>query len=1141
MHPLVSPSLRAAAVLALAAGCSRDFTLPSAQERLALSPAFSAVAPRETLALAATGGAGGYTYLFAEGGKLSGASASVDGASGAYQAGERGSAQDVVEVVDRAGTRASARVSVGPRLVLSPAIASIAPRGKVTFSASGGKPPYAFKVNQQALAASNPAGDQVEYQAPAGLSDAVLALTVSDATGDPQAVATATIAVGSRLRLLPQRPAVAPLESVDFVAVGGQSPYTWSVQPLAGEPAMSPTSTLSETGRYVAGGGGPRDVLDQVKVTDANGNQDTTLVTVGAALQLSLAATDLRPGVPAQLVAAGGKPPYRYAFAPRGNRSGGTVDAVSGLYTPGPSYLATDLIEASDATGRAGARLAKPLPVGPAQLAVGPGVRRCFAADLDGDRAGDAVFLASKGRLVAGLRLGSAAPQLDSYALAWDDELFPPAFPLALDGDHLADLAFVGGTGLASGTWGAWAFLSQLGGRLSPGPTLSPLARIGAAARWPQGPGVSFLTDALCSLGAGAANDGLQRLDWDPAAGWSLGACMALPYASASLPAAALATADWDADGFPDVVWLLRYPVNGLMIAWGTAGGGFEGRPHAVPANGATYVELRKLPESFAYTFNSQGDGAQDRMLTVDEGVLLRLGVGNPQRNWAVLYDPVNARLTQVDPAAAADPTIQGFARFWPAPGVEERFLSWNGASGRLSSFLVDDVARAVVPASRPLAADLPFGVGCVATPDVNGDGLSDLVAAGEGSSYAVVVAGEGDGRFGARPRWSGVGAPLAGADLDHDGVGDLVVSQDGLVVLYGGEGQLARGQRVTGASARVVAAPQLCSTDGKRAILYQDAGGSFWSVRDEGTGSFGAPRVFAVPTAANAAYTWPLDALVPGLFNVHSSSYTTCQELIASRVDLLGRSNASVLVTYGPDGASEFPFNVLPPFGEPVARACTYLPVGRADGSNGDAVAGACVVQDAGLPGTPYTKVALWGATRSGTAWPIWAPIGSKPGTNLLVPEAAVAGAGTLGNGRPVFVAGLDGALWTAVVTAPDPGVPTGWSVTWTALPAAGLLRPEAALLGDLRGGGARRDLVVTGQALALVPGGTVVLTGDGAGAFTFLQRLAAAAAPALAAPLTKDGPADVVGLSGAGAKAGLAPELVLLRNLGDGTGRVD
>src|SRR2546423_12717363 len=101
----------AAMTLALLVGCSRDLEVPNTSP-LAIAPAFASVAPREGLTLSASGGAQGYKFAFAKGGKLSGGDASIDASSGAYQSGAQGSAHDIVEVSDSSGALAPARITV---------------------------------------------------------------------------------------------------------------------------------------------------------------------------------------------------------------------------------------------------------------------------------------------------------------------------------------------------------------------------------------------------------------------------------------------------------------------------------------------------------------------------------------------------------------------------------------------------------------------------------------------------------------------------------------------------------------------------------------------------------------------------------------------------------------------------------------------------------------------------------------------------------------------------------------------------------------------------------------------------------------------------------------------------------------------
>jgi hypothetical protein len=132
---------------ALAAACSRDMSVPPLRP-LAITPGASSIAPRETLTFAATGGASGYRFAFS-GAPGSGVDATLDATTGAYRAGSTGPGTDLVEVTDLGGAKATATVTVGAQLAISPQIGITAPGGKVTFSADGGLPPYTFRFRRK--------------------------------------------------------------------------------------------------------------------------------------------------------------------------------------------------------------------------------------------------------------------------------------------------------------------------------------------------------------------------------------------------------------------------------------------------------------------------------------------------------------------------------------------------------------------------------------------------------------------------------------------------------------------------------------------------------------------------------------------------------------------------------------------------------------------------------------------------------------------------------------------------------------------------------------------------------------------------------------------------------------------------------
>jgi hypothetical protein len=340
----------------LLAGCTRDLALPE-QHRLVITAPKTTVAPRETLQLAASGGAGGIRWELREEDRRSGPDATVDPATGAYQAGRRGSAQDVVRAIDSSGTVATLGIVVGPPLSVTPPVAVVAPGGTVAFTVTGGLGTPTFTVT---LA---PGSDSTVNAAGVYVAGAVGSIdervVIGDETGDPAAVAYAEIHVGAALQVYPANVAVAPREAVDFVALGGEAPYTFALEPTPGRVDVEAVTTVNDLGHYVAGSN-DADVVatDRVRVTDANGQVVWATVTVGRPLRLLPITSEAHSGIPVTLTATGGKEPYTFRFARNGNRTRGTIEPALGTYVPGPYVAATDLLEVRDSTGTVTAPLA---------------------------------------------------------------------------------------------------------------------------------------------------------------------------------------------------------------------------------------------------------------------------------------------------------------------------------------------------------------------------------------------------------------------------------------------------------------------------------------------------------------------------------------------------------------------------------------------------------------------------------------------------------------------------------------------------------------------------------------------------------------------------------------------------------------
>jgi hypothetical protein len=102
---------------------------------VAIAPTALPLPPRGTQQFSASGGSGsGFVYSLAA--NTSGAT--IDAASGVYQAGSRGRVSDEVQVTDSLGNTATAAVTVGDAIAISPGVAMVAPRAQQGFGAMGG-------------------------------------------------------------------------------------------------------------------------------------------------------------------------------------------------------------------------------------------------------------------------------------------------------------------------------------------------------------------------------------------------------------------------------------------------------------------------------------------------------------------------------------------------------------------------------------------------------------------------------------------------------------------------------------------------------------------------------------------------------------------------------------------------------------------------------------------------------------------------------------------------------------------------------------------------------------------------------------------------------------------------------------------
>jgi hypothetical protein len=328
---------------------------------LAITPGSTTSAPNATVAFSTTGGSGaGLTYVIAK----NGSGATIDAATGLYHAGPTPGVADTVTVTDSVGNTASADVTVGPGVSITPSASSIAPRDSFTLVASGGSGAgYVFTLTVNASGATvDPASGL--YRA-GNASAGTDVLTVHDSVGN---TATALIDVTALLRVAPEIISVAPEASISFLALGGSGAgLSWSLDQNNSGASIDPV-----TGTYMAGPTG--STVDIVRVADSLGNIATGAVSVGSGLAISPASPTVAPRQSQTFTALGGSGTgFTYSLVV--NASGGAIDPLTGIYNSGTVGGTRDVVRVKDSLGNAAEAaitVTASLTVTPAHLTVAP-------------------------------------------------------------------------------------------------------------------------------------------------------------------------------------------------------------------------------------------------------------------------------------------------------------------------------------------------------------------------------------------------------------------------------------------------------------------------------------------------------------------------------------------------------------------------------------------------------------------------------------------------------------------------------------------------------------------------------------------------------------------------------------------------
>ncbi len=329
--------------------------------------------------------------------------------------------------------------------------------------------------------------------------------------------------------------------------------------------------------------------------------------------------------------------------------------------------------------------------------------------------------------------------------------------------------------------------------------------------------------------------------------------------------ATALAVADLDGDGIPDLVYtdeadnlvqVLLANGNGTFTALAPINAGPS--PHGVAVadvNGDGIPDLvvtNDLPGGFVTVLLGQGDGIFSPLKAVPAGshpvavaVADVTGDGKPD---LVVADGGNASVSLL--AGNGDGTFQ-LPRSVDAPNPDAVAVADLTGDGQPDVALVEGFTPGRV-AVFPVAggAFLPpssLGVDsrptALAVTDLNGDGLPDLVVANGGSGDVSVLLGKGGGAFQPQATFAVGTLPssVAVADLNGDGLPDLAVgTAKGITVLLGkGGGSFVNaGTFAAGTNLVGVAAADLAGS-GKLDLVALGQAGTVGVLRNTAVGDF--------------------------------------------------------------------------------------------------------------------------------------------------------------------------------------------------------------------------------------------------------------------------------------------------------------
>ena len=232
----------------------------------------------------------------------------------------------VIKATDSAGQEAFATITVSVAVSISPVNITIGTGDSMTFTGSGGLPPYNYSIVAGAGTIDSTSG---LFDA-TGIASGSTVIEVQDSSNN---TAYASVTINPALVISPINPTVGFNEQISFTTTGGNSPYTYTI--LTGAGVID-----SSTGVFVSSNSPGSTV---VRVTDSSLNTVDSVISIIDSPQITSTNSLVPIGRDITFSTTNGAPPYTYSII----SGAGTIGAATGLYTA-PSTIGTSVVQVTD-------------------------------------------------------------------------------------------------------------------------------------------------------------------------------------------------------------------------------------------------------------------------------------------------------------------------------------------------------------------------------------------------------------------------------------------------------------------------------------------------------------------------------------------------------------------------------------------------------------------------------------------------------------------------------------------------------------------------------------------------------------------------------------------------------------------------